>query len=323
MGNPQRTGKFAIARTASASGTASPKFCVICDSANIEPEPVTYERVNNVTPDDIGVQAAGFRLPWSFSGAEMDPAQLGYLWWLALGGQTIVTNEHVLTPADSLEYAEVFCDRNVDLGSSTPTETAVGAMINSLSLDIQKRAFAKVSAGGLACNFGSPAAALVASLPAYPLSWHALRAGDFQIGYNGAGLASDRTIMGLKIDYSREIGDEDNIGLDSDQPTSLTPHSRSLEFEVSRIFSGAQALAEYTAWKAQQEIAISAEMQVNSGTYRVQIDIPHARPIAPYAGAVGAGDDSIIGTLRCKAFQSGADKLITVTVADDTTVAYT
>lgn len=323
MGNPKRTGKFGIARTSSASATASPKFVIVCENANISSDPKTYERINNVTPDDIGVVAAGFDHSFTVDGAEMDPAQLGYIFWLALGAQTIVTNEHVLTPGNTPDYCEVFCDRNVDLGTSTPAQTVVGAMINKLSLDIQRTAMAKVSLGGPACNFGANAAALVAAMPTYPLNWHALRAGDFKIGYNGTTPASERTIRGIKLDYSRTISGEDNIELDSDQPSSLTPHSRALEFELTRVFSGAAALAEYNAWKAQQEVGMSIEMKVNSNAYRVLIEVPHARPIGPYAGPVGAGDDSILGTLRCKAFQSGSDDLIKVTVKDATTVSYT
>jgi len=323
MGNPKRTGKFGIGRTSSASATASPKFVIVCDNANISAEPKTYERINNLTPDDIGVVPAGFDHSFTVDGAEIDPAQFGYLWWLALGGQSIVSSEHVLVPANTPEYCEVFCDRNVDLGTSTPSQTAVGAMINKLSLDVQRTAMAKLSVGGVACNFGANAAALVAAMPAYPLNWAALRAGDFKIAYNGGSLASERTIRGIKIDYARTISGEDNIELDSDQPSSLTAHSRTLEFELTRVFSGAAALAEYNAWKNQQEVNLSLEMKVNSNAYRVLIEIPHARPIGPYAGAVGAGDDSILGTLRCKAFQSGSDNLIKVTVKDDTTVAYT
>lgn len=323
MGNPKRTGKFGIARTASSSGTASPKFVIVCEDANIAPEPKNYKRINSATPDDIGVQPAGFGVPFTFTGAEVDPAQFGYLWWLAAGAQSIVSLEHVIVPGNTPDYAEVFCDRNVDLGTSTPTETGPGAMFNALSFDLQKTSFLKMAGAGICCALGTPAAALVAAMPDYPLSWHALRAGDFKIGYNNAALASDRTIQGVKVDYTREISDEDNIGLDSDQPTALTPHSRSLEFEIVRQFSGAAAIAEYTAWRAQQEIGISIEMKVNSNAYRVLFEIPNARPIGPYAGPIGAGNDAILGTLRCKAFQSGADPLFKVTVKDATTVVYT
>lgn len=286
---------------------------------------MSYERENNTSPDDLKPQAAGFKITGQMSGGECGAYELGYLFWLFLGGQALADADdtHVITPADVQEYFQMSVDRKTDLGSSTPTENSLGNKMTAFDLAIEKNAFVKVGFSTKACSLGNTSAALSSTLVAYPLSWHGLRAGTFKIGYGGAALAVDDTIDGIKITGSREVSDEDNIHLAADQPDSLTSHSRVVEFEIMRQFSGSSILVEYASWKNQVSIGIEVDFQMNSGAETVLIAIPNARIVGSYAGEVGSGDDSIMATLKCKAFVVSGEELITVSVDDGTDALYT
>jgi len=324
MGYPKRTGAVAIARTVSATATATPKHTLICDSGGITSKPFMYERTS-LGADKAAPQPAGFDHSFSFSGAEVNCEQLGYLIWLFLGSETFddVNDIHNLAPVDVPQYLEFFADTVHEVTSGNPTRTLLGAMLDSLTLNIQPRAFLKVDGSGVGCDLGADVAALSRDLPANPLSWLSLRAGSIQIGYNGGALSQDTSVRGVKIDFKRTLNTDENIDLTGDQPTGVTAHGRTLEFEITRQFSGSQATSEYNAWKNQQEVAITVNLSANGGTEYVSINIPHAVPVDSYVGEVGASDDSIMATLKCEAFISGTDDLVTAAVKDGLTAAYT
>lgn len=317
MGISKRNSVVALAKTSAYNTTAAAAVYLICDDCNIEAESQKYERINNTSRDSLGAQPAGFKHSFFAKGIEPDAATLGYLIWLALGGQSMnVSDQHVLVPDEVPPYLQFFLDRGLDLGTSTPTETVVGGMIKSFELDIQMNKFVKLSIDGIACDFGALGAALTAVEPDYPLSWHSLRAGDCKLGYNGAAVASDRTIRGVKINFSQEIRDEDNITLDSDQPIGLTATTRKASFEIMRQFDGANAKAEYLAWKNQQEVGLQLLFSMNSAAETVQLDIPYGEITGSYAGGGGSGDDIIMATLKCDAYKPSGGNLMTVTVDD-------
>ena len=315
---------FAIALAANATDeTPLPKFSLVCSDANIEAAPKGVKRINNQGRDNIGSLPAGFDVSGFANGAEVDAAQLGYLFNAFLGNQEIVADEHVLTPAAVPPYVKGFIDRGLDLGTSTPTQTAIGGMFEELSFELTSQQMLKIGFKFKACSIGTPVGALVGSKPDYPMSFISLRAGDFKIGYDGAAMASDRSIKDFKLNLKQGVDGEDGITIDSDQPTSLTPGERELTHELTRKFDGANALAEYNAWRLQKKIGISIELKMNSDTERVLIEVPVASVTGSYPPAAGTGTKALMATLKCEGEVPGSDPLVKVTVKDDTIVNYT
>ena len=327
MATPKRKGTAGIAiANAYNHQPTSPAHVLVCDSCNLTGEPKTIEQTNNMTPDNAAIESVGKDCSFEFSGIEPNITQAGYIMAAAFGGDEIVSDAHVIEPGEDSLFIVPFKDLRNQVGAtaSQTTEVGLGGKIASLSFEVASKSFAKMSASGGVCDYGEPAATLAKALPAFPLSSKSLRAGDYKIGLNGAAPASDRGIRGVKMDYAREQNLEDNTTLDSDQPNDITEGGRTFDFEITRQFAGAQALAEYNAWMNDQDVSLDIEFITDpDGTPQsLRIEVPHARITGPYAGEIGTGEDPIMATLKCRAFVSGSDPIIRVTVDDNTIVAW-
>ena len=126
------------------------------ESANIEGVPVTYERVSSISADPLGRQQSGFEYSWSFSGAELDYATVGYLLWLYGGKEEhLGAGVHILPhTSESWDYASnyftLFKDHGGDIAASgKETEALGGCRIDTLTLEQPHKGYMKVSASGL------------------------------------------------------------------------------------------------------------------------------------------------------------------------------
>ena len=318
----KRSGAFALVRTTTASGTDTPDIYVICESANITGEPVRYRRINNVSRDILGSENAGFNFEFTFDGAEFPAREAAYLWALALGGYTWNVDTHELTVADDSGWCEAFIDRGMDLGTSEPTQTAIGCKITSLAMTQERNQYTKFSGKAKVCDQGV-AATLSASISPdvddAPLSWRALKDGAFQSQVNDAVLAADTGIQTLKIEYNNDLTDA-GLGLTTDQPTDFTEGERQIKVEYTREFTGANALAEYNAWKNGQEFGISALWTISASAY-FQLVVPHIDIEGTPSGEIGTGSDPIMLTMAGTGFVGGSDDVITGEAQDDDAAA--
>lgn len=319
-------GHAALARTTGPTATASPSVYLNCDDANGSGEPILVERINNITADVLSAVPVGFNYKFTASAIEADAPTMGKLFWLFLGTESPATDTHTITPASVQQYFEFFTDRGLDLGTSTPTEVLLGCKMESLEFEVKARQFAKFAISGLACNKGTAVAALSPTAQvtaAYaPLSWMAIKsnATPFKIGYAAATPAADTAITGFKLSLKRTLR-EKPVDLSSDVPSGIDESGRTIEFEITREFTGAGALAAYNAWAAQSLVGI--ELNATMGTNTLKIEIPQAVITGSFAEGVGTGDDQIMGTLKCRATTPSAVSIITVTVKDGASGAYT
>jgi len=326
MAIPKRKCTFGLAMaTAYNQQPAAPAHVLVCN-AGLDGEPVTYEQINTMTPDNADIQAAGFNYSFNVSNIEPNITQAGYIMAAAFGGDTIVSDAHQIVPSQDSKWLALYRDLQTQIGSSAAlvTEVGLGAKIAALSFEISRRKFCQMAISGAFCNLGPEMATLTKALPAFPLSWHSLRAGDYKIGINGVAVASNREITGFKMDYQRQQNTEDNITLDSDQPNDITEGGRTFDFEVSRQMAGAQARAERDAWKGGQEIALEVLMVTDpTGTPQsLKIEVPHARITGSYVGEIGDGEDPVIATLKVRAFKKSTDPIVRITADDNTVVAW-
>lgn len=303
-----------------------PQEVLVCESFNMTGEPVTYEQINNMTPDNLEINSAGMNCSYDCSGCEPNVRQLGRILAIALGGDAIVSDKHKIVPTNSASrWLAIYRDLKVNVGGTgLPTEVGLGAKIGGFSLDIARNAFVKLGFSGQFCDYGTPRAALTAAAPENPLSWKSLRAGGFKIGLDGDAPASERTIQGIKTSYSREQDTENNVVLDDDQPNDITEGGRTFDFEIRRKLVGAAAIAEYDAWKGGLEVAFEIELEAGpTGEEETFVlSVPHARITGSYVEPTGTGNDPVMAVLKCRAFKSGEDDILTITADDGTDVAW-
>jgi len=324
MSTSKWKGAAGLAYTGDTTTAASTlKVYPIAESIDAKGEPATYERVTSQQPDVLNVNRAGMNYSFSVDGMQANCADLGYLTWLALGGQTYGTF-HDLTPADDSGYFGLNIDRKLDLGSSTPTERYVGCRVGSLSFEQPLRDYARVSFNGLAADQGSLAAALSVTPPTgandQPLDWGSLGAGFLKIGYDGAATAQDNDVQGFKWELTRNQA-YGGFKVNTGQPSAILEGGRRLTFEVTREFAGAGALAGYNAWKNNEAIELDVEYDV--GAYRYRFHINQGVITGSYAAEIGTGEDAIMATLVCTAVKPDGGNLMDVEVVDATAGVYT
>ena len=130
----KRQGALGIgAQTAAGTVRATaPAVWINADSANIEFTPNTYERVNNIGANKIGIQQAGSDYKFSFSNAEVSVDELGYLLWLFMGSEAFTQNtdptpdEHILSNVYDSKYFTVFKDFGGPFTGTSRVERLVG-----------------------------------------------------------------------------------------------------------------------------------------------------------------------------------------------------
>lgn len=322
-------GVVGIAAAADASSLVAPVHYLQCGNANIEGTPNVAYRDSVATPDAAGADPYGHALTFSVTGIETPVEHFGYLWWLALGLDTFGGGSHVLTPTTEQKYLCLQIMRNsaVDLGSSDPTEVGLGGKIASIKTTFTRGGFAKTDISGPIASIGTPQSALTQAIPTgadeAPLSWKALQhaSGDFQIGYDGAAVASDGEIQGFMLEYTRELDDESYRDLDSDQPSQILEGRRGVSLEVVKRFRG-NAAAGYSAWLNQEAVEIDANGVI--GTHDFQIEIPTSEVSGPYSGEIATSAESVDAKLSAVAHRGDmADVLLRLTTTDAEVGAYT
>jgi len=203
-------------------------------------------------------------------------------------------------------------------------QTVAGCRIESLEISQEGKAYAKVNVSSKGCTIGSYGTPLSPSISLAandaPLSWAALRAGDFKIGYVGALMSADDAITSLKIMFNRTLTAA-GYRLASDQPSGYSQGARTVTFEFTRDFEGDNAAQlEYMASLSGLEIGIQAKWLV--GTSYVDITIPHAKVTNSVLSEGGASDDASVVTVQAEAYLSGADPICAVEVKDGVSSAY-
>lgn len=335
MGKAKWTGGVAIQKSTSA--THQPAISTnarypVAESAQTEGTPITYTRQPTINPDVDSIFQAGHEFRFSIGNITPSPDILGFLAALALGSDTWSTasSTHTIAPADDLPWCCVYIDRGLDFGSSVPTEVLVGCKIDTFSLEIPINGFAKLSIGGVACAKGTAVAAITGTIPTganlAPLAWSHLRgtaSSYFKVGYAALGTAptgtQDDTPLGFKMSLSRGIT-RTGVNLGSLQPTDLRPGLRKLTFELSREFSGTNALSDYNAWSSHQVVGV--EWKAAIGTNWIVLDQMIGAITAPVPGEIGAGEDIIAASLVCQAYKPTANAVLGFKIKDNSTAAY-
>jgi len=325
-GTPKWKGIAGLARTATASATATPAVYPIADDVDTPGTPVTYERTTSQQSDILHITRCGTDFNWLIDGMQGSCNDLGYLFWLALGGDSWLTDTHTITPATDSQYFNLKIDRGVDLGTDDNTQECVGCRIGSFTFEQPVRDYAKLNASGLFVNLGTPSADLSAPSISVgdddePPGWVHLQDGSshFKIGVGGASSAQDDGVQSWKLEYSREQV-YSGIDVGSSQPDGINEGGRELTFEITREFiDDAASLGWYEAWRDGD--AIELDIQYIMGTSELRFHIPQAEITSPCPGPVGSGAESIMATLTCKAYK-GSNPLISIYAKDGSGGAY-
>ena len=253
MSTSKREGAAAIAyQAAPGTAAAAPVFTIICDDIHVPGEPVTAERTNSISAECLGMTEYGKDVTFSVDGIEPNAELAGYLLWLFGGGYSRAVGVHTISQEFNSKYFTLFKDQGAVFETGLQVLTGIGCRADSLVVDQQAKAFAKVSLSGLACDKGDyatplePAISLVADDA--PMSWAALRAGDAKLGYSSLTRTTDDDITGIKTTLNR-THTYSGYTLGSDQPDGITEGAREVLVEYTRDFNGdAAALAEYAEY---------------------------------------------------------------------------
>jgi hypothetical protein len=293
----------------------------------IDGEPIIYEREPGSLPDVDFQKAAGKTWSWKMPNIQPNVNVFGWLMAQILGSDTwnTIPADHTIAPADDLPWLNVLKDDNLDRGTSTPTQRLLGAKIGDFEFVQESNSIAKLTISGKGCDEGAAAAALTTSVPTgdneAPLSWASLKAGYLKIGYAGAATAQDNDVTGFKIMGKRALVETGRGTLGSNQPTDLRPGKRKDFFiEITKEFSGASAIAMYTAWKNQSTVAVEIKYLV--GTYSVISGVMTGEIVGSYPPEISADETVVVATLRIKLRKAGAVPIVGWTVKDATTAAY-
>jgi hypothetical protein len=331
MGNPKWRASVGVARASSATEEpAAPVIFPIFDGgANTTEEPIIVERPASWLRDVDYIWRAGFNHAFTIPGITPDPNTMGYLLWLALGGDAYDTGVHTITPALDQQYLNVFLDYLLDIepGAGTdPVKRIIGGKITEFTIEQAAKQPCKLSLQGVACNRGEPLASVSPSIPTgadnAPLHWAHLQddSGYFKVGLNGAALAEDTTIQGFKIGYrSPPIFQAPTLA--SNQPSGLYNGMREVTFGFEKDFHGANATAQVDAFMLEQAVAIEARWQI--GTNYVVLTIPAGSFTAYPLSDVGPAEEMIRLIVEAKAYYDGTNSVISGSVKDGSVALYT
>ena len=322
MAQSKRRGAIGIAREAT-HGTpiAAATYVLPVDSANIEATPVTYERVNSIDADPIGIEQSGFEYSWNFSGAELSIEEVGWLLWLYLGEEVNTTGSHLITPVYNSQSFTFFKDMGVSYDGTNPTLQLAGCRIDTMTLEQPHKGYAKISASGT----GMSALKLTSSLSRTPtytgMGYHNLiNPAGGGIGYGIS--ESDPTALALtvanscKIELNRETS-RAGRKYSSNNPSSIVEGGRTLSWEITADTQTDTPLNALVS-SADGALRIRAMFKWNDAgnSQSLVIDIPTAQITNSYAGEVGAGSDVQVTTFMGQAFRASSNDLITATCVD-------
>ena len=320
MSISKREGAVAIAyQAAPETAAAAPVFDIICDDANIPGEPNRYERVNNVTAESLGMQDGGIDNTFSVDGIEPNAELMGYLLWLFGGGYARPTTIHEISQVFDSKYFTLFKDQGAVFSGTDQVLTGIGCRMDNLTIDQQAKAFAKVSMSGMCCDRGIDADDLAPSIgltaAEAPLSWAALAAGTFDIGYDTLTCTTDDNVTGVKLTLGRALS-YGGTDLASNQPAGITQGGREVLVEYTRDFTGnAAALAEYSAFLTGTAF-ISLNWQWLMSTSYVDIVVPHVKVTGDPMPSVGTGEDTQVLTVSGKAYMNASSNIMDITTVD-------
>lgn len=317
-------GVVGIAAAADATTKVAPAHYLQCASASFDDDPIVAVRDSIGSPDPYGADSYGHQHKFSIEGIELPCEHLGYLLWLFCGSDTYQAGDpnHSVVSVNNSKYAciQLMLNSAVDLGSSAPTQVALGARIESFKLDIPKKGFAKMSISGPFADLDAPEGVLMHVQPTgadeAPFSWKALQdaSGFVKLGYDGASASADTEIQAIRIEGSREMNVDDGVDLGSDQPTSIPEGKRVVTWEVDKQFSGNAATA-YASWLAQELLELDIKGIV--GTHDARILIGSSEFAGGYAKEIGASADSVMATISGRAHRNdGAEALLSAFIND-------
>ncbi len=335
MGESWKAG-VGLARAGAASSEPAINTYLPCESANIERKPKTFTRRPGYVPDPDRLVAAGYDYSFKVSGITLRPFHMAYLFWMALGGDTYNASpgDHTIIGADDGQYLNLFRDLGVDVetGAGTGTvERLIGAKIQDLSFDQQMNEYAKMDISGPGCNIGTPVASMVPSLVTgadhEPVGWHHLKVAGgtpafFKVGLNGAAAAAVTNVQYFKLKLSRPPIPS-GMTLGSNQPTAIGGGQRELTFEFGAELTGADAVAQFAAFAAQQELSLDIKWVIGTTPNYIRMEIPAAAFAASPVGDIGAKDEVIKYVASGLAYRSGSNPLIRLTAKDGTSALYT
>lgn len=321
----KRSGSFGVAyESTPGTAEASPIYYLTSADANLPVEPRTYERVNNIGAEIIGMQQAKYNLPLSVSNAELSIEEAGYLLWLMLGAEDNSTpGTHIITPQFESHYATFFKDYGGDFASSVQVQRLVKGRLSSFSLEQDMDAFAKVSLQGQGCNLSNLASGFSPSLDlaatASPISWGSLT--NVQVGWNGGSVAASDYVKKFSISVERELTPA-AYKISTKLPDHIAQGKRTVKFSFSLDLEDADtdAAGAWAAINNGQDVELNAIW--TTGTHVLSIAINQARITGNPFGPVGAGADAQELTVEATAFQNDTDLPISVAATDGNTTDY-
>lgn len=321
----KRSGSFGLAYE-STPGTpeSAPVYYLTCDSANIGVMPRTYERVNNIGSEIIGVQQSKYNASFDFSNAECSTEIMGYLLWLALGAEDNTTpGNHVITPQFEQQFMTAFKDVGGTFASSAQVQRLTMGKLQSLTINQEMDAYAKISGSGIGTEASVLASGFTPSLDlsggAAPLSWASLS--DVSIGWNGGATASADYIKKFSISIERELQPA-AYKISTKLPSHISQGKRTVKISVTfdLLDSDANAAGAWAAILGAQNMEIAFSYSISSIVCGMTIN--QARITNSPSGEIGAGPEPQEWTLEATAFQDSTGLPISCTVLDGNTDDY-
>lgn len=301
----QRGGSLGFAlESTPGTAEAAPLYFVTCEDANITKEPVAFERVNNIGAERIGVQQSGHDVSWEISNAEIGPTELGMLCWLMLGDETIITNTHTIRPQFSSRPFTLFLDHGGPINASVQTQRAVGCRFDSMSIEINPREYAKVSASGMALSDNPLASGLTPTLDLSednaPLSWASF--GSLIVTVAGQTPAVVNYPRSLSLNVQRSI-ERSAIARQTSETREILEGSRTVDLSLVLDLVESDTLTGhlYDAVEAGTDVGLSASFVIGSSSFSFAVN--SARIMNDPFGPIGSGDGAQEVTLELQAFQ--------------------
>lgn len=304
--------------------TGGPAHWLTCDSANIEFTPNVYERVNSVTENKIGIQQAGSEYSFSFSNAEVSNEQLGYLLWLFSGNGTANSvSPHTITGAFDSLYFTVYKLVGGVFDGTNNVERLVGCRFDSLSIEQGRAGYAKISGSGFGLSLSPESNAYTPTVSLgdddAPLSWASLQAGDFQLGWDGGGLATVTAPTSVKLNFTREI-ERAGADVSSNNPSEIIEGGRALTIEIEMDLIEGDTDVEAAVSAAKNAENVQLYLNWVAGTTDIEITTGPCRITNSPSGEIGSGTETQMVTISAEVFDSGSG--IYTVVSTDGGAAY-
>ena len=318
----RRQGSIGIgAQTAAQTVRAgAPAHWLNADTANIEFTPNTYERVNNIGANKIGIQQSGNDYSFSFSNAECSAEEVAYLIWLFSGSSSVNTAEtpdqQTISQTFDSKYFTIYKDHGgtFDVGNNR-VERLVGCRFDSLTIEQPRAGYAKVSGSGLGLSLNPETTAYTPSVTLgaddAPLSWAALQSGDFQLKWDGGSFATVTAPTSVKLEFTREISAQ-GANLASNDYSEVVEGGRSLSFMVEMDLIEGDADCEALIAAAKNANDVEIKLDWTTGAQKLVFTSSPSRVVGSPGGEIGTSTDAQTLTLEAEAFDTGSDIYTTV-----------